>query len=96
MQVVDDSPCRGAILCYKFIFISTLKGLVTLISPGGAVHVVELLGGPRLPVRYDILYGFNARNHFDLGVGDRQSRDQCLHPEVFIIFGLLQALLAVS
>jgi hypothetical protein len=83
---------------YEFadIVIPSLQGLVTLISPGGTIHDVELLGGPWLLVRNDILNRFYARDHFDLRVGDRQSRGQSLHPEVIIIFGLLQTLFAIS
>jgi len=78
------------------IVIPSFQGLVTLISPGGTIHDVELLGGPRLLVWYDILYRFYARDHFDLRVGDRQSRGQCLHAEVIIMFGLLQTLFPIS
>ena len=82
---------------YEFadIVISSLQGLVTLVSPGSTIHDVELLWGPRLLVWYDILYGFYARNHFDLRVSNRQCRGQSLHPEVIIRFGLLQTLLAI-
>ena len=36
------------------IVISSLQGLVTLVCPGGTIHDIELLGRPRLLVRYDI------------------------------------------
>jgi hypothetical protein len=78
------------------IVIPTLQRLVTLISPGGTIHDVELLGSPRLLVWYDILNRFYARDHFDLRVGDRQSRGQSLHAEVIIMFGLLQTLFTIS
>lgn len=81
---------------FSDIVIPSFQGLVTLISPGGTIHDVELLGGSRLLVRNDILNRFYARNHFDLRVGDRQSRCQSLHAEVIIMFGLLQTLFPIS
>ena len=39
---------------FSDIVIPSLQGLVTLISPGGTIHDVELLGGPWLLVRNDI------------------------------------------
>lgn len=36
------------------IVISSLQGLVALISPGGTIHDVELLRGPRLLMWYHI------------------------------------------